>query len=117
VSHVVAVPSDVTSSELLALVRKSLDLRDSESKYNGMVSARFAYELTYRDEPLADGPLTDSGIGDGDTVDLVVHGEFVSDGKPVATWTFRQAPVPRQPAVNSQVVRALVDAAFRHLMP
>jgi hypothetical protein len=47
----------------------------------------------------------------------VVHGEIVSDGKPVTTWTFRDAPAPQQPAVKPQVVRALFDAAFRHLMP
>jgi TIR domain len=117
VSHVVLAPSNVTGSELLDLVRKSLDLRDSESKYNGLVSAHFAYEFTYRDKALADGPLTELGIGDGDTVDLVVHGEFVSYGQTVATWTFRDASAPRQPAVNQRVVRALVDAAFRHLMP
>jgi hypothetical protein len=117
VSHVVAAPSTVTSSELLGLVRKALDLRDSESKYNGIVSARFAYELNYRDRALLDGPLTDLGIDDGDTVDLVVHGEFVSHGQTVTTWTFRDGPAPRQSAINPRVVRALIDAAFGHLMP
>ncbi len=117
VSHVVAAPSTVTSSELFGLVRKALNLRDSESKYNGIVSARFAYELRYRDRALLDGPLTDLGIDDGDTVDLVVHGEFVSHGQTVSTWTFRDGPAPRQSAINPRVVRALIDRAFSHLMP
>lgn len=117
VSHVVAAPSTVTSSELVGLVRKALDLRDSESKYNGIVSVRFAYELRFRDRALLDGPLTDLGIGDGDTVDLVVHGEFMSHGQTVTTWTFREGPAHRQSAINPRVIRALIDAAFGHLMP
>lgn len=117
VSHVVAVPPTVTSSELFGLVRKALDLRDSASKYNGIVSARFAYELRYRDRPLPNGPLTDLGIGDGDTVDLVVHGKFVSHGQTVATSTFREDTASRQSAIKPRVVRALIDVAFGHLMP
>lgn len=117
VSHVVVAPSTVTGSELFGLVGKALDLRDSASKYNGIVSARFAYELRYRDRALLDGPLTDLGINDGDTVDLVVHGEFVSHGQTVSTWTFRDGPAPQQSAINPRVIRALIDAAFGHLMP
>jgi len=117
VSHVLAAPSTVTSSELSGLVRKALNLRDSESRYGGIVSVRFAYELRYRDRALLDGPLTYLGIGNGDTVDLVVHGEFVSHGKTVSTWTFRDGPAPQQSAINPQVIRALIDAAFGHLMP
>jgi hypothetical protein len=117
VSHVVVAPSTVTSSELLDLVRKALDLRDSESKFNGDVSARFAYELWYRDKALPDGPVTDLGIRDGNTVDLVVRGETVSHGKTVSTFRLRKDPVPQQSAIKPQVERALINAAFRHLMP
>jgi hypothetical protein len=119
VSHVVAVPSTVTGSELFGRVRKALDLRDSASKLDGIVSLRVAYELRYRDEKLLDGAVTDLGIKDGDTVDLVMRGEFVSRGQTVSTTTFRdgQGQVPRQSTISPRVVRALIDAAFGHLMP
>ncbi|MGD0068412.1 MAG: hypothetical protein ABSB76_33905 [Streptosporangiaceae bacterium] len=117
VSHVVRVPSAVTGPELSALVAEALDLRESESRYGGLVGARFTYELRHRDQPLPDKPITDLGLGYGDTVDLLVHAEFVSRGKTTGTWIFRDGPAPQQPEISPRVVRALVDAAFGHLMP
>jgi hypothetical protein len=117
VSHVLTVPSTADGSELFDRVHKALDLRDSESKFNGIVSLRVAYELKYRDKELLDEPLTDLGIRDGDTIDLVMHGEFVSHGQPVSTWTFRDNPASRQSAISPQIARALIDAAFGHLRP
>jgi TIR domain len=117
VSHVVTARSTVTGSELLGLVRNALDLRDSESKFGGIVSVRFEYELRHLDRALPDGSLADLSINDGDTVDLVVHCEFASQGRTISTYTYLDGPAPAQPAINPRVVRALINAAFGHLKP
>lgn len=117
VSHVVKVPQNVTGPQLSSYVKEALDLRESESKYGGIVTARFTYELKYRDHSLPDQPLTNLGLDDGDTVDLLVQGEFESHGQIVGTWTFRDGDPPGQPALNPRVMRTLIDAAFGHLKP
>jgi TIR domain len=117
VSHVVRVASAVTGPQLSALVAEALELPESESKFGGLVGARFTYELRHRDQPLPDRPITDLGIGCGDTVDLLVQVEFVSRGETTATWTFRDGQASQQPGTSPRVARALLDAAFGHLMP
>jgi hypothetical protein len=117
VSHVVRVPHNVTGPELSAHVGAELDLRESVTKFGGVLAARFTYQLSHRGQPLPDQPLTPLGLEDGATVDLLVQGEFESHGQIVGTWTFRTGTSPAHPAISPQGMRALIDAAFGHLKP
>lgn len=115
VLHVVAVPSTVTGLELLGRVREDLQLRDGES--SRIVSVRFTYELRYHDKALEDQPLTELGVKDEDTIDLLVKCEVMSRVQTVSTWDYRDDLASRGPEIKRRAERALIDAAFRHLMP
>jgi hypothetical protein len=120
VSHVMKAPQDVTGPQLYALVAEALALKETAARFGGLVTARFTYELRYDDRALPDRPdqpLTELGLDDGDTVDLLVRGEFESDGKNVGSWTFRDGQPPGGSALSPQIIRSLIDIAFGHLQP
>jgi hypothetical protein len=116
VSHVVGVAPESTGEDLLPTVRTTLALPDSQSQLDGALEVRFSYRLLRDGDPIPDKPLADQGIIDGVVLNLEVRVQASGPDGPFGEKLYR-GTADVLPGVSERSIRALVDAAFAHLLP
>lgn len=89
VSHLIVAPSLVTGADLWSLVRESLQLKESVSKFMGTATLSFRYELSRQGQQIPDDKSVQPPFVDGVVVDLVVHVEVRAQHETVTTMQLR----------------------------
>lgn len=119
VSHLIVVPDVVTGAALWALVRESLQLKESVSRFMGEASLSFRYELSTRGQQIPDDEGVRMHIPEGAHVDLAVQVEVHAHHETVTTMQWRGPTSTRAaaPDMDPRLIQALLDDAFGHLRP
>ena len=122
VQHFMLVEPNLSGRQLLARVRTALALPSDVSALGGQVGLHFNYAVEYKGVPLAeDAPLLQAGVGDGTSIDLVVHVKPFGPGPsdPLNQVVFRPGQSDDQTPgrLSPQLAQSLIIQAFRHLLP
>lgn len=115
-THVIGIPPESTGTDLLPAIRTALALPASETQRGGAMETHFSYRLLHEGEPLSDEPITAQGITEGATLDLEIQVRAIGPDGPFGEKVYRSAEY-ELPGVSELAIRAMVNAAFAHLMP
>ena len=118
VQHVMCVAPTLTGRQLYAQVRVALALNDQVEALGGQVGLRFTYTLLHNGTHLLlEQPLSESGIEDDTSLDLIISMEQFGPNGSLAPVVFRG---PNEEDGSSKLSRELIGRlikkAFGHLL-